>query len=68
MRKLYGRLIVSVESATNLPNMDYFSGLSDPYCVVLLDGVEIGRTEVCQNEANPVWNQGLCLLLRILIC
>lgn len=58
MRKLYGRLIIDIKSATNLPNSDYFSGLSDPYCIVLLDDSEIGRTDVCQDEANPVWNKG----------
>jgi len=64
MRKLYGRLIIKIESATNLPNSDYFNGLSDPYCIVLLDDTEIGRTQVCQDCANPVWNEELILNLN----
>eukprot|EP00186_Timspurckia_oligopyrenoides_P003444 CAMPEP_0182442586 /NCGR_PEP_ID=MMETSP1172-20130603/1499_1 /TAXON_ID=708627 /ORGANISM="Timspurckia oligopyrenoides, Strain CCMP3278" /LENGTH=647 /DNA_ID=CAMNT_0024637531 /DNA_START=94 /DNA_END=2037 /DNA_ORIENTATION=+ len=36
----------------NLPNMDAFSK-SDPFLVIKLDGIEIGRTEVIADNLNP---------------
>ena len=57
MTKLFGRLVITIEKASDLPNSDYFGGASDPYCIVALDGVEIGRTQVWPDESSPVWNQ-----------
>jgi|MDSY01.1.fsa_nt_gb hypothetical protein len=36
----------------DLRKMDYFSD-SDPFCVVYLNGVEIGRTEIIRDNHNP---------------
>lgn len=52
-----GVLYITLHSAKNLPNMDYFGGNSDPYVVVLVDGVERQRSETFENEASPVFDQ-----------
>ena len=41
-------------SASNLKNADRL-GTSDPYCKVIVDGREIGRTDVIMNNLNPKW-------------
>merc|ERR1711977_576967 len=61
---LNGRLVIKVIGASNLPDCDTFSGLSDPYCIVKFDDTEIGRTVVCQDEGSPVWNQKFYLNLQ----
>lgn len=41
----------------NMPRMDFLTGHCDPYVVVnSADGVEIGRSKVCIDTANPEWN------------
>ena len=48
------KLIVSNISAINLPNTELL-GKSDPYCKVMINGVEIGRTNIAMNELSPKW-------------
>lgn len=61
---LDGRLVISVVGASDLPDCDTFSGLSDPYCIVKFDDAEIGRTTVCQEQSSPVWNQSQFFLVQ----
>ena len=35
--------------------LDMF-GLSDPFCVVKFNGVEVGRTGIIHKTLNPVWS------------
>lgn len=49
-------LKVKVKGATNLPDVDTFSGKSDPYATVSFQGQE-QKTEVVKDELNPVWNK-----------
>ena len=42
-------------SATGLAKADGMFGKSDPYCRILLDGVEVARTTVKKNQLSPVW-------------
>jgi len=54
---LNGRLFVEVIRAKGLYNSDsWFAGKSDPYTIVTLDDQEIGRTEVIDDNLDPVWN------------
>ena len=46
---------LTICSAENLSRADTF-GLSDPFCIVKFDGVEIGRTTVLHKTTNPVWS------------
>jgi len=59
MGRLCGRLIIRVESASDLPDSDsgWCRGASDPYCIVRLGDTEIARTKVLSNESNPVWDE-----------
>jgi Ca2+-dependent lipid-binding protein len=43
-------------SAFNLPNTERF-GKSDPYYKISIDGLEIGRTKIVQNDLNPTWEE-----------
>ncbi|PAA82420.1 hypothetical protein BOX15_Mlig000471g3 [Macrostomum lignano] len=49
------KLIVTVDSASNLPNVDTF-GASDPYCIVEIKGLK-SKTKVIDNDLNPVWKE-----------
>ncbi|PAA77701.1 hypothetical protein BOX15_Mlig001839g4 [Macrostomum lignano] len=49
------KLIVTVDSAANLPNVDTF-GESDPFCIVEIKGLK-GQTKVIDNDLNPVWKE-----------
>ncbi|XP_015759468.1 PREDICTED: myoferlin-like [Acropora digitifera] len=49
-------LKVEVTGATNLPDVDKFSGKSDPYAVVRFQGQE-QKTDVREDELNPTWNK-----------
>ena len=50
------KLLVSIEQAKGLADADLI-GLSDPYVIVFLNGEEIGRTRVIDNDLNPKWNE-----------
>lgn len=50
------KLVIKVLRATGIPRMDIFDE-SDPFVVVSMYGVEIGRTIHIPNNPNPVWNQ-----------
>lgn len=56
-------LKVLVKSAKGLKDTDWI-GHSDPYCIVEIPSKkaksgkkEVGRTNVCKDSENPVWNQ-----------
>lgn len=49
-------LKVLVKGATNLPDVDKFSGKSDPYALVSFKGNE-QKTDVIEDELNPTWNK-----------
>ena len=51
---------MDVVKAGNLKASDRGRGgarASDPYCVVLWSGKQIGETEVVDNDLNPEWNE-----------
>jgi hypothetical protein len=50
-----GTLDASLESWTDTP---------DPYVVVLVDGVEVGRSKTIDKSLKPVWNETLKLELK----
>eukprot|EP01103_Thecamoeba_quadrilineata_P010062 TRINITY_DN2078_c0_g1_i1.p1 TRINITY_DN2078_c0_g1~~TRINITY_DN2078_c0_g1_i1.p1 ORF type:complete len:525 (-),score=107.32 TRINITY_DN2078_c0_g1_i1:925-2499(-) len=53
-----GTLEVRVLKAKNLVNKDgMFSGKSDPYALVVLDGKTIGKTKTIDNNLSPVWKE-----------
>jgi len=58
-KKKIGRVVVTVQEATNLAVADR-NGLSDPYCVVRV-GTSHGKTKVVQKNLNPKWNQTIVL-------
>lgn len=47
---------LTILSATGLKKADMI-GSSDPYAVVLVDGVEIARTRTMFNTLDPVWRE-----------
>eukprot|EP00058_Branchiostoma_floridae_P024963 XP_002610453.1 hypothetical protein BRAFLDRAFT_124267 [Branchiostoma floridae] len=47
---------VTVISASDLPNVERFTGKSDPFATVDFQG-DKKKTEVKENELNPVWDQ-----------
>jgi len=53
---VHGALTVKVLSAKGIANKDGgFSGLSDPYALVSIDGKEVARTAVIDNTLSPKW-------------
>jgi Ca2+-dependent lipid-binding protein len=54
-------------SASNLKNADWL-GQSDPYCKVIVDGREIGRTDVITNNLNPKWTAAFEIQLYDVRC
>ena len=54
--KLFGRIDYHIHCAKNLPNMDMFS-LTDPFVTVEIDGEELGRTKIIDDQLNPVWDK-----------
>ena len=48
---------IHVRSARGLAKADTF-GKSDPFAKLLLNGKEVGRTEVVSKDLNPVWSGG----------
>lgn len=61
---LHGYLIIGVNSARGLPDMEnWFSKLydkkdvTDPFVDVMLGKVRIAKTMVINNSLNPVWNE-----------
>ena len=59
--RLQRRLVVV--GAAGLRKADTF-GKSDPYAVVKLDGVEVGRTTVAPKTLSPSWQHAVALALR----
>ena len=59
MPLLCGRLLINIQNASGLADCDSWGGASDPYCIIKLDGVEIARTGICNDQDAPVWNEGL---------
>jgi hypothetical protein len=58
-----GVLYVTLHTAKNLPDMDYFGGKSDPYVVLMVDGVERARSETFEDESSPVFDQDFTIKL-----
>ena len=67
-----GMLKVTVVAAKHIPKLDLFSE-SEPYCVLLTEDRRAGcrlthtvleSTDVCSNEANPIWNADYAFPLR----
>lgn len=59
---VYGRLVVDIISAADLPNLDFgFRAESDPYVIVKFGSKELGRTKTLDNQPNPVWNENFYL-------
>ncbi|KAL3320381.1 hypothetical protein Ciccas_000941 [Cichlidogyrus casuarinus] len=54
--KICKSLELRVIAAKNLKSLD-ISGESDPYCVVKLNRVIVGKTIVIKNCNNPTWNE-----------
>jgi hypothetical protein len=42
-------------SAAGLAKADGMFGKSDPYCKIVLNGTEVGRTTIKKNQLSPVW-------------
>jgi len=66
-----GVLRFTVISAKELPNVDMFSGASDPYVRTLM-GVtgaekEVARTRIIKDNNNPLWNETYYALIPISI-
>ena len=55
-------LTVNICEAANLGNADML-GRSDPYVVIIWNGVEEGRTSIIQNTLNPVWEDQVFRLM-----
>eukprot|EP00929_Paragymnodinium_shiwhaense_P032118 TRINITY_DN17861_c0_g1_i4.p2 TRINITY_DN17861_c0_g1~~TRINITY_DN17861_c0_g1_i4.p2 ORF type:complete len:263 (-),score=71.39 TRINITY_DN17861_c0_g1_i4:178-966(-) len=53
-----GDLRVMVQSCTGLDDAD-FTGTTDPYCYVQIDGCEPQQTDTKDGTINPEWNQEL---------
>ena len=70
-REETGVLYATLHEASSLPDMDsYFSsggGKSDPYVVVLVDGVEKERSTTFTDCEDPVWNKGLVFRFEIVL-
>uniref|UniRef100_A0A7S1TL19 C2 domain-containing protein n=1 Tax=Erythrolobus australicus TaxID=1077150 RepID=A0A7S1TL19_9RHOD len=57
------RLHICIVSAFGLQNTD-FGSLSDPYCRLTVDGQEIAKTHVVDNNLSPVWHTQVRLHLQ----
>ncbi|XP_024995940.1 synaptotagmin-5-like [Cynara cardunculus var. scolymus] len=54
--KPQGKLTFTIVKANNLKNMEMM-GKSDPYAVAFVRPLEKFRTQVIENNLNPVWNE-----------
>lgn len=54
--KPQGKVAVTIVKANNLKNMEMI-GKSDPYAVVHIKPLFKVKTNVVDNNLNPVWNQ-----------
>jgi phospholipase D1/2 len=45
-----------IRSANDLHDGDYL-GVSDPYAAIYLNGEEVAKTQVVENNLNPVWDE-----------
>jgi hypothetical protein len=59
--KPQGKLTVTVVKANDLKNMEMI-GKSDPYAVVYIRPMFKVKTQVVDNNLNPVWNQTFDLI------
>eukprot|EP00912_Choanoflagellata_sp_UC4_P000745 UC4_evm1s469 len=60
--KVKGKVDIKVVCAKNLKRMDPFPFSSDPY-VVMKSGHKMVKTEVVENNLNPIWNENFTLPL-----
>lgn len=59
-----GVVAITLHGANGLRNPDKFSGTPDPYAVVSLNARnELGRTKTIQENADPVWNETLYIII-----
>jgi Ca2+-dependent lipid-binding protein len=56
---LYGVLHITIVSAQNLINTDEYTGKSDPFVEIYLDGKKVGETTHKSNDLNPIFQEGL---------
>lgn len=59
--KPQGKVTVTVEKANNLKNMEMI-GKSDPYVVLYIRPLFKVKTQVVDNNLNPLWNQAFELI------
>jgi len=55
-----GTLRICVKKCTGLDDAD-FSGTTDPYAFLTIDGCQPVQTETKDGTINPEWNQDLCI-------
>lgn len=59
-----GVVAITLHGANGLRNPDKFSGTPDPYAVVSLDSrQELGRTKTIQENADPLWNETVYIII-----
>jgi Ca2+-dependent lipid-binding protein len=59
-----GVLQIQFHGAQGLKNPDPLAGTPDPYAVVLVNNrTELGRTKIIKENANPVWNETVNVII-----
>jgi len=58
-----GVVAVTIHNAHDLRNPDIGSGTPDPYIMVSLGRQELGRTKTIHENANPVWNETIYIVI-----
>lgn len=59
-----GVVAITLHSAHGLRNPDKFSGTPDPYAVVSINNRnEVGRTKTVYENADPIWNETLYIII-----
>ncbi|KAM0683441.1 Tricalbin-2 [Mitosporidium daphniae] len=60
-----GYIVLRIQSAANLKAVDS-GGTSDPFSLIKLNGIELGKTSVIKKSLNPEWNERFVLPVRSL--
>ena len=60
-----GYMVLRVQSAANLKVVDS-GGTSDPFSLIKLNGIQVGKTSVIKKNLNPEWNERFVLPVRSL--
>ena len=53
---LIGRIDFHIHCAENLPDMDIITK-TDPFVTIEINGEELGRTNILDDQLNPVWDK-----------